>query len=430
MKVIKRLGAPLQVAWLFALCVVTAGQAMENNTDTQTLTAPTDGLWYQEVYEEIERGWYHRLNLIGFGLTQQPVLSQLNPDNALNLPRYQLEMDLRPDFALTYRRLDLGISPRFDGLWERWDDGTLDGQSEVNAQTFINEWHARYRLADEVIASYGRENLQWGPSYLLSVSNPFNRINGRTNPMLQVPGLDYGRVIWIPSLEWSASFIANTGEGALPQIQKFGRGAAFANTIGPRASLQQGFQKTYALKVDYTGIGKTFSLIPSWRGDNEFMLGYFGIWNATDAWILYVDGSMPKKLDETDVLVGSTYALDFGPNVTIEYFRNGNGCTKEPIDLCLVPGASDLNSTDVFVRRNYLMFQLVEPTIRNFSNATVRWTQNLDDGSSSLIGILVYELGKHMEPYLVGNMNLGGTGTEFGSILRYSLMAGLSVTFY
>src|SRR5919109_395937 len=153
----------------------------------------------EKLAHEVSRGFSSRINLLGFGITQQPVDSRLNPNNALNIPRYQAELDLRPDFYLNYRQLELNVKPRLDLRWQRWEDGARQGDSGARTEGFVQEWLARYRLTEQLFVSYGRENLQWGPSYLLSPSNPFNRNNGQNNPRLEVPGLDYGRVVWIPT---------------------------------------------------------------------------------------------------------------------------------------------------------------------------------------------------------------------------------------
>ena len=68
-------------------------------------------------------------------------------------------------------------------------------------------------MRENLFVSYGRENLQWGPSFLFSPSNPFFQDNGRRNTYLEVPGMDFGRLVFIPASAWAISFIANTGEG-------------------------------------------------------------------------------------------------------------------------------------------------------------------------------------------------------------------------
>jgi hypothetical protein len=104
--------------------------------------------------------------------------------------------------------------------WEKWDGGGKSG-SQGDAEIFIQEGFARYRMIDPLIVSYGRENLQWGPAYLISPSNPFNQDNGRNNPMLEVPALDYGRILWLPTDRWTISFIANTTRGRQTRIRDF-----------------------------------------------------------------------------------------------------------------------------------------------------------------------------------------------------------------
>ena len=54
-----------------------------------------------------------------------------------------------------------------------------DDTSESDTDAYINEWRLRFRVSDQFFLSLGRENLQWGPSLLLSPSNPFNSGNNR-----------------------------------------------------------------------------------------------------------------------------------------------------------------------------------------------------------------------------------------------------------
>ena len=125
-------------------------------------------------------------------------------------------------------------------------------------------------MRENLFLSYGRENLQWGPSFLFSPSNPFFQDNGRRNPYLEVPGMDFGRLVYIPASSWTLSFIANTDEGR--------------NKINGPAP----FDKTYALKVDYTGRENYGSMVLSHREDSDKnSLGFFGGWTVSDAVLLY-----------------------------------------------------------------------------------------------------------------------------------------------
>jgi hypothetical protein len=362
----------------------------------------------EKLAHEVSRGFSSRITLLGFGITQQPVDSRLNPNNTLEIPRYQAELDLRPDFYLNYRQLELNVKPRLDLRWQRWEDGVRQGDSGAKTEGFVQEWLARYRLSDQFFVSYGRENLQWGPSNLLSPSNPFNRENGQNNPRLEVPGLDYGRVVWVPSSTWTASFIANTDRG--------------------REELIRDFKKTYALKLDYTVERKYFSLIPSYREDGEPRLGFFGGWTVSDALLLHTEGSVPDRIGDAAILVGGAYTLEWGPTIAGEFFHDGHGCTLKSIALCVARGFGTEQPADTLIRQNYLLVQYSHSRIRDIINLTLRWIRDLDDDSNRIISIFEYELDNRTQLFVIGNLDRGNKDAEFGSLVKYSLMAGVRFT--
>ncbi len=359
--------------------------------------------------EELWQGFSSRINVQAFGIVQQPVDSDVNPGNALNLPRYQAEIDIRPDLRLIFRRLELQVKPRLELRWQRWEEGSRRDDSDMEADAYVHEWLVRYRLAEQLFASYGRENLQWGPSYLLSPSNPFNPFNGQNNPRIEVPGLDYARVVWIPSAAWTVSVIANTTEGRLKQWRDF--------------------QPTYAVKLDYSTQNKYLSVIPSYREDGVFRLGYFAGWTVSEALLLHLEGGIPEHIDGTAILLGGSYTFALGPTIVAEFLHDGSGCSHEPIVQCFISGAGTAAPTSDLIRQNYLLLQYNHTRIQDRLNLTLRWIHNLDDSSNRLIGIVEYELGDHMQVFGIGNVNTGGKQAEFGSLVDYYVMAGMSYTF-
>lgn len=363
----------------------------------------------KELGDEARKGFSARISLLGFGVAAQPVNSLLNPNNTLEIPRYVMELDLRPDFNLNFRQVELSVRPRLNLRWRWWEDGVRQGDNGGDTEVFVQEWLARYRLTDQLFASYGRENLQWGPSYLLSSSNPFNQDNGQNNPMLEVPGLDYGRGVWIPSQAWTVSFIANTDRG--------------------RDDLIRDFKKTYAMKLDYTIEKKYFSLIPSYREDGEFSVGFFGGWTVSDALLLHIEGSLRDAIDDSAILVGSAYTLELGPTIAVEFFHNGSGCNLKSIALCVARGFGTEQPTNTLIRQNYLLVQYSHSRIRNTTiNFTGRWIRSLDDDSNRIISIFEYGLGDHTQLFAIGNVDIGNNDAEFGSLLKYSLMVGVKFT--
>jgi hypothetical protein len=314
----------------------------------------------------------------------------------------------------------------------------------------------RLRLHEGLFASYGRENLQWGPSWLVSPSNPFFRDNGQSNPTSEVPGMDFGRLLWMPDASWTGSFIANTGEGT-------------QNVIGE-------FKNTYAVKFDYTTFKKYASLIVSHREGERARFGGFAGWTVSDAVLLYGEGSLFKASDywsplrsaveqagvnpdlfiEEDnsldgiLLLGGSYTFEAGPSLSMEYVFNGPGLNnEEAARLFQIAGrGSDIfndpqaiydalrNRTDdppsysvKMLRKNYVMLQYSHLQIRDVLNLILRYTYNIDDSSSQLLPIVQYSLGDHSQVYLVGSQTFGSKDSEFKMLIDRSVMVGIQYTF-
>ncbi len=145
---------------------------------------------------------------------EEPADSTLNPgNNVAALPQWTMDGQVRLDFNASAGPVSFFIKPRFTSDWQSWDEGTLDGKSDSETENHINEWQLRLSIRDKAFISYGRENLQWGPSALFSPSNPFNQDNGQNNPKRELPGMDFAKLLLVANREWSFSLIANVGEG-------------------------------------------------------------------------------------------------------------------------------------------------------------------------------------------------------------------------
>jgi hypothetical protein len=272
---------------------------------------------------------------------------------------------------------------------------------------------------------------------------------------MEVPGMDFGRLVFIPHSSWTMSFIVNTNEGR--------------NTlIGPDP-----FEKTYALKTDYTGRENYASIILSQK-DYKKTLGFFGGWTISDAVLLYGEGSLAQgsnslyprtdgsylgasmqknQQDDPDIkpiiLVGGSYTLEASGTFSLEYTYTAPGYNSDEADIYYAlrrNGATAFNMGGLagalgtmtlgqtinpglrFLRKNYAMLQYSQSNIQNKIDLTLRWTQNLDDGSGQFITLVSYSLGNHLELFSSGMINTGGENTEFGSILNYQLMFGLKYT--
>lgn len=421
------------------------------NTDGTDITEPSDE--DQTQFQKIKNYFAADLRILTYGIVQEPAKTSQNQNNDfLQYPQYVAIAEVRPDFRFDSKFLELAVKPRAKFDFKSWQEGIREYETEWNDDWYVNEWLIRFKILDRIFASYGRENLQWGPSFLFSPSNPFFYDNGRSNPFMEVPGMDFGRMVFIPHRLWTISLMVNMDEGR-------------NILIGPDP-----FEKIYAVKIDYTGRENYASLIVSQK-DHRKTLGFFGGWTISDALLLYAEGSMQRgsdalypqkdmsplgasmsKIYEGDrdvkpiILVGSSYTLEGSGTFSLEYVYNTPGYDGEEADAYFtlrraaatafeaggtmgLLGQAVLSQTANpglrFLRRNYVMMQYNQTNIRNKIDVTFRWTQNIDDGSAQFLGLMSYSLGDHWELFSSGVVNAGPGDTEYGSTLSYQVMFGV-----
>ncbi len=348
-----------------------------------------------------------RASWLNFTQFQQPAASDINDGNRLRISDHTFGSFFRPDLLATFPYLGLSVNPRLELRRNHWDDGPDKGRSKTDADFFVNEYAVRLPVREDLLLSYGREDLQWGPAFLLSPSNPFFSYNGRDQPKKEVPGADYGKLIWTPNLNWSCSLIINTSKG--------------------RKKLLTAFKKTYAAKIDYLAEKAYFSLIASTQEHMEHKrLGGFLSWNLSDATILYGEGSF--SADELEALTGCSYTFGGGGTISTEYFYNGNGAGHGS----LIKKLATLNEADGrenFFRRHYALLQYYDSDPLSRWNILLRETINLDDGSSSLLAHGEYNVGDHTQLFASGTLNQGNRQGELASLTDFILMIGLELSY-
>jgi hypothetical protein len=350
------------------------------------------------------------MDLLSYGTLNDPVDdSVLNAGNQLGISTWEAQLSVRPDIGLDLDRWHLSVKPRWSLAHRKWTQGFQDGRSDTSDEFYVNEWLARVMVTQTLFISYGRENLQWGPAYLISPSNPFIRDNGRDNPKTEVGGLEYARLLWIPHADWSVSFISNLDDGAHTFLSRFNR--------------------KHAVKIDYTGFERYGSVIVSHEESGRDFMGLLAGWSYSDAMLLYTETGVrtnePGQPDgmDLDFLLGISYTFKAGPTLACEYFYNENGKTGPIHQAFLPPDPADPD--DILIRKNYGMLQLSEFKVRDRFNYVLRWILNLDDQSNRFIGMLEYELSDRWKVFGIGDLFNGGTDDEFGFLNRYSIQAGV-----
>ncbi|MFK5891714.1 MAG: hypothetical protein QM504_00665 [Pseudomonadota bacterium] len=367
-------------------------------------------LFKEDLLDQFSYQFYTQI----FSNVTQPANSALNANNRFEISRYSLGTDLRLDLFFESEAFDISLKPRLEIHANNWKDGFVKGDDEIFIDSYIYETAITLKFDHDLFASYGRENLQWGPSSLLSPSNPFNHSNNQNTPNREMQGMDYAKLIWVPSYNFSASFIANTGVGRFKQL-----GDKFINTFDNE------FKHTYAFKFDYTGNNYYLSLIPSYQKDKEkFRLGYIGQWNLNDAVFLYSEGSVFEKQNDFAVLLGGAYTFVENGTITFEYFYHQNGCTLDPVYRCYAPLSSE-SLMGIYIRKDYLQLNYYNIDFLNNFDLILRWTYGVNDHSNLASSYIRYNINDNIELFGIFTGVSGGVNDELNGLVDYSITLGI-----
>jgi len=298
--------------------------------------------------------------------------------------------------SLSFRKFELCVKPRFAAEWTKVEFNDNQEETDQDFEQFVNEFLMRFMVNDRLFVSYGRENLQWGPGWLFSPSNPFFSDNGRSNPKIEVPGMDFARLIYLPNMTWTVSLISNLDEGR----QELAPGEKFADK--------------HAFKLDYTGQETYAGLILSHEEQGETGLGVYGGGTFNDATLFYTDMSISENDDtsasyRSAILIGGSYTLEAGPTITVEYGHQENFPT--------------------FSTRDNIILQYTHNNIRDILNITLILTANLNDSSTRFTANAEYMASDHIQLFLYTTTDFGEENNEFGKFLDYRIMAGLEYSF-
>lgn len=349
-------------------------------------------------------------------LVQEYAEVPLNRINLLNLPDQTFQNEFRPEIGIDYDNFSFSLSPRLTAKYENYTSGIFARGWEGDTDFFVNGWRAQYFPSVDLSVSYERENLQWGPSFLLSPSNPFDSKNGKQEPNTEVKAADYLKVVWTPNFDWTVSLLANVDKGEKGEFIISG--------------FELDFEPVYALKVDYIFNRGSATLIASVKDgmeEEDARLGGYLSYNLSDAWIGYVEGSVSQ--DDTEALIGLSYTTDSAMTIAVEYYHNSSGAAEDPNNLLgLIYLASRADFREGFLRQNYLLLQAYQNDIVGSLDVILRHTQNLDDGSFSLLGHLEWDISNNALGFISTTINSNRDG-ELDSLREYRIQAGIELIF-
>ena len=404
----------------------------------------------------IKSGFSYNLKSLLFFDAQYPGHSTQNPENAfLDLYRYSSELHLRPDFFLETPLFSGVFKPRMISYYRWWEDGVTEGDANAHNRVFVNEWLMQLKPHSSLFISFGKEKLLWGPSFLVSPSNILFKDTEKANPKIEIEGKYLAKLIYLPSKTLTFTAICET--------QK------------EEDQLQETVKPVRALKLDIMG-SSFFASVVGYLQNARFRLGSFGQWTASDALLLYYDGIVSKgtdalypiqyqdsplggtfikKYDNSDklfttVTAGGAYTLLSGATLSLEFLYNGIGyddaeagqyhqlrktaavhlfdkSSLSPLSQKTL--AEALNTGSPFLRRYYLMIQFQQREIKNVLDVILRYTHSPEERSGQFSTILEWQVAKRMQLFNINTIAIGGSDTEFKSVLSKSFMIGIEVHF-
>ncbi len=381
--------------------------------------------------------------------------SSRNPDNRFaKISDQHLRAVLKADLYENLGRWQLSARP---GLKLDWDQATFSGQDEESAEATAKmmEFGIRYMARDNVFAAYGWENLQWGPGFLYSPSNPFFTDNGKKDLIRDFEGKGIAKLVWVKDFNWSFSLMCNTDKGAVDESD---------------------FEKTYALKIDYAASQGYGSAMISYKDHSRARLGLYGGVTATDALIIYGEAGFEQgndawypqrikgsslawemaqnKADSDDIfltlLLGVSYTFESGNTLTLESLYYGMGyddgdasnfkhliSTAERFYVSnsglsgygkKLLGQSAADGRD-FLRQNYLMAQYLNDGIFPNADLIFRITYCLDDQAARLYSSLNYNVSDSFELKAAAIINTGGSDESFAGFMGYQVQAAVEYSY-
>jgi hypothetical protein len=406
----------LSVQVLAAVLVIAAGawsvraQAPAGSIPAPAVEAAT---WADEMHFDYRAAWrvYPQFVELDKG-TADMLPGSLLPASRSEISN--LRLDLR---ASPYEVIDLELKPRYELAYQEWRQGIRKGDENWTESAYLNGWLMQVRLWDQLALAYSREDLQWGPSYLVSPSNPFRNSNGRNLPQIELAGMDFLKAIWTPSANWSFSALANVDDGRanLPPLA----------IAGDDVVDQVEFHKTYALKADYTFETCTFSLIGSTDENHDQRLGSYASMNVSDSILAYAEGGMGQGGD-IDYLLGSSYTLCNGGTLTAEFYHNSMNSDEDTAGFARL--ITPTGPYAGFINSNYSLLQYRQGEILNHVEFVARWIHCLDDDSDRLAGEVECVLNDHASLFMDGMVDLGTNSQEYGILTQYIVLAGVKIS--
>ena len=387
--------------------------------------------------------WNHRLNWYNRVQNQGVVDSDYNPDNQVGkIPDNTFETDFRPTFNWELDNHKFKLDPR---LITQLTQAEYRDEKHTTDKTeaFLNEASYTVNIGDHQLA-FGIQNYQWGPAEMLSPTNPIFRFQFEQRSLFfQQRGRNLVRWNWQITPEWNMVTmveVSKNGSELPKEDQKF--------TPNGLVKLERALSKS----SDYIGV------VAGMTPYKENFVGEYFAMNFTDEFSVYLDARHQQgsknfypdenpffEFDEREEDGGIKTLANFGirheatVDFRLEYIYNGVGLDKADWDRAhdalttLGPNTREnfkrfyRGGRDDLSRQHYGYASVRIPDLGDKDQYTIflRHFHSLADSSSSTQFQMDRITGESFNLYLEASLYNGSKTSEFGSLLRHELSAGL-----
>lgn len=377
----------------------------------------------------------------------------INYDNFAGLSKYDGGIYFRPDLKYETNKFGIWAKPR---LHVDFGGGALMQGENYDYRFFFQELKAKWQINDRLYLLGGRYFKQIGTSIFINPSNPFIVNTSRLNPKFELEPRDFVELNYSSNSSWNFSLLANVSDADSPSFNE-----SFFK-----------FRRSYGAMVQYYGAAENLGLLLT-AGDNDrYSLGGFGQKNLNEALLVWFDGSLDYNIDRfypvpghrTQLLnyemvngelnknvfltglVGASYTFSFGPTLQLEYLYNGKGYNGREFEMYnrMIESASDynfditrqlatlnlgrsINTGMPFIRKHYVLGQLLQNDVFGQVNYNFRYLYSFDDRSSQLSSLVEWDALDNLEVFTVALRNFGGRRTDLNRLLDYQVMFGLLI---
>lgn len=303
---------------------------------------------------------------------------------------------------------------------------------QSRSEGYASQWQVRVRAAESWNVAAGRDVLNWGAGQFRSPSSPFYFDNGRTDPMRELVGMDVMKLSWTPDMQSSTT---------LARIVRSGYGAAQPDA----------WRESWLAKYDWREDALAYGLVAVKAPHFGAFYGAHGQYTMNDELMLYgefgssvlpvvlqspADAAQPYVVQSPSprgnaTLVGSSYTLDSGQSLMLEYLHDGHGYTQAEerayFQRATTQFGLPLGLMPRLLGRDYMHLVWQANMMSETGYWRLMYTRNFTDSGNELAAYGETTVNPHLSIYALAVLPVGNARQESSVLFTRSVTAGLKI---